>query len=367
MSSPPPRAPVDNIQALRGLAVLLVLFFHLHELEAHYVAGPRLLPDFTAIGRCGVDLFFAISGAVMVISTRGRFGLKRGAWGFILRRALRIYPLYWLFSALTLSVFLLPAAAVGPGWADVDLWASFLLWPQERAPLLLVGWTLWHELYFYAAFALFLPGPEARLPKLLVFWSILTAAAGGAYWTWLDPPVFSPLRVATDPLTFEFIGGALVGLWWCRGGCRGGGGILLAAGLVLWGLAATVYPAELSASVPDRWIRVVLLGAPALLVLVGALALERAGTVLPRWLVWTGTASYSIYLSHLLVLGVGRRLWMWAVPAGDLGVAPLLDLAANALALLVLAGLCLAAGGASYALLERPLHAAAKRLARRLA
>lgn len=367
MSSPSPRAPVDNIQALRGLAVLLVLFFHLHELEAHYVTGPRILPDFTAIGRCGVDLFFAISGAVMVISTQGRFGLKGEALRFILRRALRIYPLYWFFSALTLSVFLLPAAAVGPGWAAVDLWASFLLWPQERAPLLLVGWTLWHELYFYATFALFLLGPATRLPNRLVFWALLTAAGGGAYWIWLDPPAFSALRVATDPLTFEFVGGALLGLWWCRGGCRSWGGALLASGLVLWGLAAVVYPAGLSASVPDRWIRFILLGAPALLVLSGALALERAGTILPHWLVWTGTASYSIYLSHLLVLSVGRRLWMWAVPGGNLGVSPLLDLADNALVLLILAGLCLAAGAAAYALLERPMHAASKRLARRLA
>lgn len=368
MPAPPQtHAPLDNIQALRGLAVLLVLVFHLHELEAHYVSGPRFLPDFAAIGRCGVDLFFAISGAVMVLSTRGRFGLAGETARFALRRALRIYPLYWFYSALTLSVYLLPATAVGPGWVDVDFGASFLLWPQEKPPLLLVGWTLWHELYFYAVFALFLLGSAAGLARNLGIWALLTAAAGVAYWTWFNPPAVSILRLATDPLTFEFIGGALLGLWWCRGNGRRGGPVLLGSGLALWGLAAAIYPDSLSASVPDRWIRVLCLGIPALLVLYGALILERAGKILPRWLVWTGTVSYSIYLSHLLVLSVGRRLWLWVVPQGYLGTGGFLDRADNALALLVLTALCLAVGGMSHALLERPLHAAARRLTRRLA
>ncbi|MEW6756106.1 MAG: acyltransferase family protein, partial [Candidatus Latescibacterota bacterium] len=113
MSGQPPsrRETLDNVQALRGVAVLLVLLFHLHGLESGFVEGVRLLPDLCRAGRGGVDLFFVISGLVMVVSTRGRCGQPGEPRRFLLRRALRIYPVYWVYSLLTLSVYLLPAGS----------------------------------------------------------------------------------------------------------------------------------------------------------------------------------------------------------------------------------------------------------------
>ena len=127
---------LENVQALRGVAVLLVMMFHLHGLESLFVRGAHLLPSACGIGRGGVDLFFVISGLVMVVSTHGRWGGLRTGGRFLLRRILRIYPLYWLYSLATLSVFLLPAGQVSDIWRQADLSASFLLWPQEKAPLL---------------------------------------------------------------------------------------------------------------------------------------------------------------------------------------------------------------------------------------
>ncbi|MEW6756473.1 MAG: acyltransferase, partial [Candidatus Latescibacterota bacterium] len=251
--------------------------------------------------------------------------------------------------------------SVAGAWQEVDLLPSFLLWPQEKAPLLGVGWTLWHELYFYAVFALLLLGKEAALARRLAVWAALVVVGGLAYGRWLDPPAVSLLRIATDPLTLEFAAGCLIG-WrlrqgqgqrWAWPALLGGA----AAGLVVAPLA----PEGLTGSVPDRWVRVLLLGIPAALLVYGAAALERgAGFVLPRWLVWTGGASYSIYLGHTLVLAVGRRLWFAVAEKGHVAAGGWLDGVDNVIAFGLLVGAVLAVGAASYRLLEYPLMEAAR-------
>jgi exopolysaccharide production protein ExoZ len=347
---------LENVQALRGMAVLLVLFFHLHGLENTLVEGAHLLPDLGRIGRCGVDLFFAISGVVMVVSTQGRFGQWSEARGFLVRRALRIYPLYWIYSIASLSVYLLPSGQVGNSWGQVDLLASFALWPQEVAPLLGVGWTLWHELYFYVIFALLLLGREDRIERRLGVWVVVLVAGGLAYWQWLTPPAMSLLRIATDPMTLEFVAGCFVGRAMIRGGCQRWGWPSLIGGLALWWVAAWFYPEELSGSVPDRWLRVALLGMPAVLVLYGGVALELGRRwMMPRWLVLTGYASYSIYLSHTLVLAVGRRIWFALVEKERVGVDGWLERADNAVAMAVLVALVLGVGWISYRFVEEPM------------
>ena len=343
---------LQNVEALRGVAVLLVVLFHLYGMETHYVAGVHLLPTFLRMGRGGVDLFFVISGVVMVVSTRGRPG-EPGR--FLLRRVLRIYPLYWFFSLLTLTVYVLPAAAENSVWRDANLLASFLLWPQEKAPLLSVGWTLWHELYFYLVFAALIGGRRPRLVRGVVAWSAFVAVGGLAYATFIEPAGWPLLRIATDPLTFEFVAGCLIGWRLGRGGLRGGAAALL-CGIGLGCVAAVVYPEGLTDSLPDRWARAALLGVPAALVVYGAVALDaERGWRFPRWLVLVGAASYSIYLSHMLVLAVGRRAWFLVVPNGHVASGGVLDGADNVVAIAVLLAAVLATGAASYRLLERPL------------
>jgi exopolysaccharide production protein ExoZ len=362
----PSAGKLENVQALRGVAVLLVLFFHLHGLEDFYVEGVHLLPDLCSIGRCGVDLFFVISGVVMVVSTQGRFGRWEETRNFFLRRALRIYPLYWIYSIASLSVYLLPSGQVGGSWGQVDLLASFALWPQEVAPLLGVGWTLWHELYFYGIFALLLLDREEGVERWLGTWVVLLVAGGLAYWQWLTPPAISLLRIATDPMTLEFVAGCLIGKAVIRGGCHRWGWPSLLGGIALWGVAWWFYPEELSGSVPDRWLRVALLGVPAVLVLYGGVALEVGRKwMMPRWLVLTGYASYSIYLSHTLVLAVGRRMWFTVVERGYVGVDGWVDGIDNGVAIVLLVVLVLGVGRVSYNFVEKPILAMVRRQLRR--
>src|ERR1700751_1248467 len=89
---------LNNVQALRALAALLVVAGHLEPLFA--AIHPALAA--VGLGRAGVDLFFVISGFVMVLTTDRA---EPSALEFAQRR---IVPLYW---SVTLAVFALPLAA----------------------------------------------------------------------------------------------------------------------------------------------------------------------------------------------------------------------------------------------------------------
>jgi exopolysaccharide production protein ExoZ len=237
-----------------------------------------------------------------------------------------------------------------PGWVNAsqggefDLLSSLLLLPSDLLPLLMVGWTLVHEMYFYLAMALFLwVLPEKWFVAGLLAWGL--AAAGG--WRWLGPDMGPWLRLASNPLTLEFIAGAMLGAYFggARKGLRGAGWGMAASGtLLLAGYAAFVNRS--GRLMPGPAERAILFGAPMALLIFFLMLRERRKPVRPpRWLVAIGDASYSIYLSHLLVLGALGRIW-----SAFRSQSPWADAAALAL----MAAGTVAAGTASYAFLEKP-------------
>src|SRR5829696_218289 len=86
-------AVIQSIQALRAIAALAVVAMHIPEDLA--ARGYGDLPSFIR-GAFGVDLFFVISGFIMVYASRHLFGRERAGTEFMLRRAARIVPTYWL-------------------------------------------------------------------------------------------------------------------------------------------------------------------------------------------------------------------------------------------------------------------------------
>lgn len=299
---------LKNIQALRGLAILLVVLFHLMTIEGKYGLGDRILPDFMNAGAFGVDIFFVISGVVLTLAARAADSRVSELPGFLIRRLRRIFPLYWGYSLIVLVVYL-----AKPGWVNaleqhqVRLLASFLLLPQDRLPLLAVGWVLIHQIYFYLGFAGLWATRRGNLGVKLAIWAIL--AAGGALIFSSPGPSFSWSRVAFHPLTLEFIGGCFIGLLIQQGRHRFGA-FSLVAGLAAW--AGTAFPVfeVFQHSLPTDWARLAWFGLPAWLIVYGAVAVEFGGGFrLPGFLQRLGDVSYSIYLSHVLVLSGLGRLW----------------------------------------------------------
>ena len=187
----------------------MVVFFHMVTIEKKYGGTNTLLSDFFQFGMFGVDLFFVISGFVMVTVTRRKFQQPRQAVTFLYHRISRIYPLYWFYSLLVLAVFLLhPSFVNSSQFGQVNILASFLLLPQKHLPLLMVGWTLVHEMYFYLVFFLLLFLPEKHLVKSIGFWTAIILFL--QLYITSDSPL--ALRLISHPLTIEFVGGCLLAL-----------------------------------------------------------------------------------------------------------------------------------------------------------
>ena len=197
----------QNVQGLRAIAAILVVFVHL--------GGPGGLPPRRAwparirsgvlhpIGNTGVDIFFAISGLIMIVTTSRVHHDASSAWRFLLRRAIRIYPPYIIVTLVLFAPSLLHPDVAGslPG-----LVKSLALWPMAQLPVLFVGWTLTYEMYFYLIFAISILVPVRHQSIVLGAWALVTI---GVALTIADTnPVLS---VVGGPLNLEFLFGVGVG------------------------------------------------------------------------------------------------------------------------------------------------------------
>ena len=297
---------VANIQALRGVAALMVVFQHLRD----YVQAQHPGYVTTLIGSAGVDIFFVISGFVMMV-TAGHGELAPGE--FLKRRLVRIVPLYWLFTLLMLLLLiggLKPAGVSAWSWSNVA--ASFLFFPQVRAdgwlgPILPVGWTLNYEMFFYVVFAAGLAFARGRaLLALLAGAFTLLVVAGLAARGLGAAPLSYALFVYSDPILLEFVAGCALGYAFARRPRAASPGdarrlLWLGAGLIAAGVVS-FWPGAVTELGQGPW-RALAFGLPAFLVVAGAVTLERAGArVTSRWVMLAGGASYAMYLCHMFVL-----------------------------------------------------------------
>jgi Predicted acyltransferases len=286
---------LSSIQALRGIAALLVLASHalLYPLAEKTLAYGRL-------GWLGVILFFVVSGFIMVAVTGpGRFD----AGGFLRRRALRVVPLYWAFTLLAAALALAtPQLFKTTVFDGAQLVLSLVFVPfynpasQGLHPLYKLGWTLNYEIFFYLCFALLAVFDARRRVWGLTLAYAGLAAAGLAFAPQQAVPAFY-----TSYLPLAFVAGAWLGLAHVEGRLAGMH-LPVTLGLAALGL--------LGLAEGFAWDRgtvedvTAFLGLLAASVAVVALAVGLEGR-LPRWraLVWLGDASYSIYLAHIFAVG----------------------------------------------------------------
>lgn len=346
-------ASLGSIQLLRGLAALAVALAHLHAVESR-LAGAPLLGSWALAGFGGVDLFFVISGFVMVWTTRDLQGRAGAVPGFAFARAARIYPLWWLVCGALVAVWL-----VRPEWVYAshhtqapDILRSLLLVPAPTLPLHAVGWTLIHELWFYLVFAALLLAPARWLPGLLGLWALVVAGAALA----LPAPQSPLLALVRHPLTLEFILGAGVGLMATRG-IWPAPGLLVQVGLVWMAVAAIAARSDANVLFAGEWWRVVAFGLPSALLVWGLAGMERQGWRAPRFGVRLGDWSYALYLIHVPVFAALGRL---AAPVSTQGQLDSLILLPAALVAAI------AAAAILHIAFERPVQKAASRVRRSL-
>jgi exopolysaccharide production protein ExoZ len=310
---------LSAIQVFRGIAVLGVVAFHCATILKQYSINFFEPPKFLRFGQSGVDLFFVISGFVMVTVTRGHFGSGMEMSRFLYRRVTRIYPAYWFYSLLMLAlVSLVPVWVNAKPTTHYNLWASFLLLPHKYYPVVLVAWSLIHEMWFYVVFSTLLLLRENKLVPMLVTWGLILVGLNLA----LGVDTFSPgLRLICHSHGLEFIGGALMAILVRSPRVQRvpTGVLLVILATAFVGLGVAYY---LRAMRHTYLIRASTFAVLYATVLGSCVLLELRRTfVKMRFLNFVGNISYSMYLCHIMVLSLTAYVIKthWSGPRGKTG------------------------------------------------
>jgi peptidoglycan/LPS O-acetylase OafA/YrhL len=308
--SAPGKRKLNSVQYLRAIAAVSVVAGHLFEMVSqlggslHYSFTNPELPT-----GAGVDLFFVISGFIMVFASRKLFGAPGGARLFVTRRLIRIAPLYWAISTIMVVLAILGSRAQLITAPSVI--ASYLFFPYDTMgggdgyafPILDLGWTLNYEMMFYALFAGFIGFQRDRCVKFVTIALIATTTIG-----LIVPTNITALYFWTRQMPLEFVAGMWLAVSYQRGLLNASAFVRLilvvaAASILIW--QPTSQFGTLS---PRDYHRVIDYGVPAVLLLAAAI-----GGALPmpafvdRSLTTLGDASYFLYLTHPLVLLVVKK------------------------------------------------------------
>lgn len=142
-----------SIQYLRGVAAILVVLSHIA--WKNIQAGGSTIHWWHEAGTFGVDIFFIISGYIMVYITQDMHQKPHAVRTFIKKRFIRIIPLYWFYTLIALAIFIVIPERVNSAGGATDIVKSFLLLPlkSDENYLVGVGWTLHYEFLFYILFS----------------------------------------------------------------------------------------------------------------------------------------------------------------------------------------------------------------------
>ncbi|UMR32530.1 acyltransferase family protein [Massilia sp. MB5] len=156
---------LKNFQAARAIAALCAAAFHLSiSMGLPRYGGNAAFSEITQY--LGANrFFFVLSGFTIFLAHAKDIGQPAALGTFVYKRFTRLIPLYWLYT-LIFSVFVLMGfgtdAKIPSNWMDW-LTAITLIRFTPAAPPLTVAWTLFHELAFYAVFAVLIWNKRAGM------------------------------------------------------------------------------------------------------------------------------------------------------------------------------------------------------------
>jgi exopolysaccharide production protein ExoZ len=143
---------IPGLQIARALAALTIAYDHSWHVTMPFPPGTSYQIPF-AERFPSVPLFFAISGFVIcLITTKPEFR----PLDFLTRRAFRLYPL-WIITSLAFLYLSLKALGLSERATPKFIVYSMTLLPTEGYPFYDLGWSLQHEIAFYALAALLVP------------------------------------------------------------------------------------------------------------------------------------------------------------------------------------------------------------------
>ncbi|HEY8085995.1 MAG TPA: acyltransferase [Methylophilaceae bacterium] len=294
---------IESLQVLRGIAASAVVLHHtiravlLFSSERNDAASAHWLAEWLAIG---VDIFFVISGFIMVYISTPYLEGKKPLNDFVMMRIIRIYPIYFTATFLLLTIqtvsFLL-SSGVGFNLSLRRILSALVLFPSFNQkglvqPVLGVGWTLSYEILFYITFYISICLAKKANLLIIIISTILISIN-------ITTNIIPEWNLAINSflknrIMFEFIFGCGIAMAYMKG---------LAQRLPVWPLfVLSVISLFLSLTADGNADnRFFLWGFPATMLVFLFLQIDRRMRW-PRFLVLLGEASYSIYIFHTLIL-----------------------------------------------------------------
>ncbi len=292
------KSMIPGVQYLRGVAALMVVLFHSSPMVRNFIGMTTL-----AWGEFGVDIFFNISGFVMMHSVITA-EKSTSSIAFIKNRLIRIGPMYWLMTSLMTCILIIKPTAFNSAVLSMDHYAlSMLFIPHfhpgiEGAvlPMLVPGWTLSYEMYFYIVFSAAL-----LLPHFFLFGWVLGVLAVVniiARSGFIEQSATS--MFLGNSIVYEFTCGMFIALLSRRG-------IYIPKWFAVIALPLASSLIIFASSADNRFVTV---GLSATIILYSTLSfVVPTKKVVLSFFRLLGDSSYSLYLSHVFVIGLVSILW----------------------------------------------------------
>ena len=309
---------LEWLQALRGVAALMVVMVHNRGVLLDTEAGKVIANHVLLPMAMGVDLFFIISGFLMVLTTRDFDGTSAYAGKFLAKRLARIWPLFAVMSVVALVVEHgfhgfreLPVALPyleGLVFIPHNPAASGIYFQMAVG----VAWTLCFECYFYLLFGASMFFGRWRYWAMAAWFALMLVAIpiyrGGYNLGVATQPLVAWSRyanLAVNPIVWDFVFGMLAGwLYVSR--------VTVKSRVAIYTMAIVSMVALLAAwhrlgmvnfFGPGGW------GAPLVILFACIVLLAKAGDIaVPAQWVWLGEISYSLYLVHVYVFEIMQRI-----------------------------------------------------------
>jgi exopolysaccharide production protein ExoZ len=292
---------LNLIQVLRGAASLLVVLYHTSANVSNNF-NTEFFGSIFFFGSSGVDIFFVLSGFIITYTSYKNLGSPGKLGQFLVRRVVRIFPVYWIIiSFFLLTQIIFPAfyrTHFDLSFANIA--ASYFLLPGH-VMINGVSWSLSYELFFYFLFALAFLIPRKRwafaLFMIYAFVIIILYATGYEL-----QGTDNWVHLVLSPMNVEFFLGVLAAVSVPKLSEKVSVPFIL-VGIILFLLGSTFIDLQKTELHPDLYLRVVLFGPASFFIITGIVKFELNNKInVHNLFLKLGEASYSLYLIHLPVM-----------------------------------------------------------------
>ncbi|EFH3878546.1 acyltransferase family protein [Escherichia coli] len=271
---------LNQIQWLRAIAAILVVITHFTG-KAYSV---KLLDHEFSSGAIGVDIFFIISGFIMmyVSDLKKQYPIR-----FILNRFIRILPVHYFFLFILIIIFLIKPDVINSSVSKTYVWESFLLVPALRNDaeyLNPVIWTLCYEMMFYLIFCVSLNLKNLTTSAIATTLVISAIVFSGFFYK--GDNIY--ISAATDSISLEFCYGMLLYVFYKKGFLTFHWLLPLMLSIILYFVLKQF-----------DFSRFIKLGIPSALIFISFLNMKNSKITFLNFL---GKISYEIYICHIMVI-----------------------------------------------------------------